>query len=364
MLGTFEADDFALNPTVSTLPTVTESRVAFRKNRLQLTEVGMPFSYPAKLSYALDGDVIGVAQNSIPLSTGQFGEHPLLIATSSGWRAAQIGTGDVYVEAILPLNGIVAKSKELIVNANANVAFATDNALFVMRGSELTKISAPLDGGSDGEVAGIAATAAHKQLSGLDPGVLGADFKAYLAGAYLAYNVRENELIVHSNAYAYAYVFSFDGGAWSKHTAPYRRLISAYPRILYVDDSRNLMSLADETPAVKPVLMLTRGMRLDESAYKRVDRLFANGQLRVPGVTDDRNDGVPYRYFRAGLYLSYDGTKYVMVDKKDIKSYALNASWLSSGCSAKFFKLLLCGQALPESCLTTVDVEVSEGLGS
>jgi hypothetical protein len=347
----------------SSIPAPTDSLLV-ENNRMQLTEAGMPFSYPARLSYQLDGSVVGVAQNSIPISTGQFGAHPLLIATTMGWRAAQLGAGEVYIEAIQPLNGLSPTSRRHIVNANTSVVFATADGLYLMRGAEVVKISEALEErNAPEEVFELDKTIGHAQLGALPVGALSsASFLAYLSGAGMAYSVADDELIVSNPAYGYSYLYSLSGSQWYKVSESYKNIAVSYPKLyaLRPDNPLDFVELTREQPAVQRTLMLTRAMRIDGSAFKTIDRLFANGQLHVDPEKVNGKD----KYFRAGLYISYDGSKFRMVDRKDLRGKALNAAWLSSGYSGKLFKLLLCGQLLPESSITTVDVESSEGFGS
>jgi hypothetical protein len=544
MYFSFDLAD-APGSTIASVPSVSK-KLSENNNKLRITEAFQPFSYPPQLSYTLDGDIIGVAMNSIPLSTGQFGAFPLLIATTTGWKAAQIGTGDVYIESISPLNDLVPISNRHIVNADSNIIFAAVDGVYLLRGAEAVKISEPLeDRNAPEQVFELGNTISHGQLSYLPAGVISnVPFLTYLTGASMAYNNTENELIITNPSYAYSYIYSVEGNLWHKVSETYSLMAVSYPRLyslrqtylnlawsgvwksansygegstvfhggkLYFaatnvaknvapnsdssvwgtygtpgarlvgdvdlatiestiyktsvvstygkyyiwtdseigqipsdysevqDDARwkdigdvyyegnmyagqwsasvtyipisvvlyneklymnvnssnasggspppqsiytpdtpdgrwieyelpgelsvrlnTLFDISREDPAVQRVLMLTRGMRLGGSAYSKVDRLFANGEIHV----DPAKYGVHDKYFRAGLYLSYDGSKYRMVDKKDLRGNALNAAWLSSGYSGKFFKLLLCGQLLPESSITTVDVEASKGLGS
>ncbi|MDR0419292.1 MAG: hypothetical protein LBH34_03670 [Prevotellaceae bacterium] len=75
-----------------------------------------------------------MAFNTLPISQGQYGEYPMFVATSVGWRAMKEGTGDVYITSIAPLNGLVVNNPRSIINCDRDILFTTDRGIWIMRG--------------------------------------------------------------------------------------------------------------------------------------------------------------------------------------------------------------------------------------
>lgn len=376
----------------ATTPSRTNAIIA-HKNKLRATDAEAPFTFPAELTYTFDGDVLGVAQNSIPLSTGQFGSFPLLIATTAGWRAAELATDGGFIGSVKPLNGLAPLSGRHVVNAGTNVAFVAADGVYLMRGAEALRISDALMMKGKFEVGyQVSALARSADLSGFADGVWygstssAENAAAFAAGATMGYNPKEEELWLLNPEYPFQYVYGLESGMWGKRTVLLdsgngrNKLVGfapCYPK-LYVAISKiiqrmvtnitlksvqvQLLELSDETVDNidgQSVGLMTRGMRFDASAFKKVERLAVNCEV----VSAYSLSGAQPHVF-AGLYMSNDGKTYKAVDYKVFKFRALNVRWLSSGCGGKFFKLVVLGRVLPESNITTVDVETSEGLGN
>lgn len=114
-------------------------------NRVQASELQNPLFFPAKYSYQVGtGKILGIAANTEPLSTGQFGEYPLSVFTSKGiWTMLQ-GSGDVLFSNILPVNGEVVKNKDQIVPLSVGVTYTTEKGLYLISGrnvKDLTEVS-------------------------------------------------------------------------------------------------------------------------------------------------------------------------------------------------------------------------------
>lgn len=331
-----------------------ENTVIQDGNRIQLTEVSAPFDFPAKLSYRMDGEVIGIAFNTLPISQGQFGEHPMLAATTTGWKALTIGTGEVYITSIVPLNGLVVNNPKSIINCDRDIVFTTDRGLFIMRGSETILISKPMEEGTSKADMDMGQMITHPML-----GNFSADprstilFLQYIKDANYAYDIKENELIVSNPNYGYSYFFDFDTQFWYKKSETYLRFANSYPKV-YSVRGNDLIEISEEVGGSQSILIVTRALRMGTEKFKRVEKMVCNGHI----YTDAE------KYCRCALYLSYDGTKFQMVDAKDMQSRALNASWLASHYGAKYFTLVFCGIATPEAYFTTVDVESEETIGN
>ncbi|MDR0419291.1 MAG: hypothetical protein LBH34_03665 [Prevotellaceae bacterium] len=178
-------------------------------------------------------------------------------------------------------------------------------------------------------------------------------FLEYIKEANFAHDVKENELIVSNPGYGYSYLFDFDTRFWYKKSEAYRRLVTSYPKV-YSVRGNDLLDISEEVSGSQSILIVTRALRLGTEKFKRMERMVCSGHI----YTDAG------KYCKCALYLSYDGTKFAIVDAKDMQNRALNASWLTSHYGAKYFTLVFCGNATPDAYFTTVDTESGETLGN
>jgi len=241
------------------------------KNRIQISEVNNPFYFAAENSYQVGtGTIIACATNTEPLSTGQFGEYPLIVFTSKGiWTLFQ-GQGDVLFSSVKPLNGEVAISPEHIISTGTGVTYSTERGLYLIEGRNVVHLSQLLHGLPNldiQEVDNYILRLNHLSLVQIDASLSIIDAKSYILGAKVGFDKKNNELLVTNNTYDYSYVFSFESKLWHKINESFRVLINSYPELLVLRENSSddgVFSVSQGSYATPVATMLTtRPCKLD-----------------------------------------------------------------------------------------------------
>jgi len=189
-------------------------------NRIQISEVNNPFYYPAENSYQVGtGTILACETNTEPLSTGQYGEYPLIVFTTKGiWTLFQ-GQGDVLFSSVKPLNGEVAISKDQIISTGTGVTYSTERGLYLIEGRTVTDLTQLLRGLPNLDIQAVnnyILRLNHINLVQLVDSLSLIDAKGYTLGAKTGFDKKNNELYVTNNNYNYSYVFSFESKLWHK----------------------------------------------------------------------------------------------------------------------------------------------------
>jgi len=246
-------------------------------NRMQISEVNNPFFFPSENSYQIGtGKIIAAATNTEPLSTGQYGEYPLIVFTTKGiWTLFQ-GQGDVLFSAVKPLNGEVAKDKDQIISTGTGITYSTDRGLYLIEGRKITDLTKLLKGVPNIDIQAVSnyiLRLDHLSLVQIVQSLSTVDAKVYISGSKMSFDKKNNELLVSNNSYEYSYVFNFESGFWHKISESYRILINKYPETLVQRENSNndgIFSISQEaqedyrTPV--QVVVSTRPCKLDSEA--------------------------------------------------------------------------------------------------
>lgn len=115
-------------------------------DRIQASELNNPFFWPAQNSYRLAGKIVGIASNTIALSTGQFGQYPLIVFTTVGIWALNMGLGEPLVTNIVPLSRDICSDPDTITPVDGGIVFLTDAGLMMLAGSKIIDIGNAADG--------------------------------------------------------------------------------------------------------------------------------------------------------------------------------------------------------------------------
>ena len=51
---------------------------------MRVSRVDNPLFFPAVSTYSFDADIVAVCSNTVAVSQGQFGQHPLYVFTTEG----------------------------------------------------------------------------------------------------------------------------------------------------------------------------------------------------------------------------------------------------------------------------------------
>lgn len=256
----------------------TEKNTVIDNNRIQATEVNNPFYFPAKNSYRVgNGEIKAIASNTRPLSSLQYGQHPLVVFTDGGIFALEIGIGEVLVQRIFPISDEVIINNQAV-TYNGSIIFATSKGVMALSGDRIDRISKEVDGDSSNILSGTHYAWIISDLFGSTPMVSDIDFLTYLQSSILGVDYTNEELIVANEFKNYSYVYNFESGMWSKRSESFKKFVNDWP-ITYATMIRNsrtvIVKLGEEDDTLNlPVLLISRMCGFGLNNEKKIERMI------------------------------------------------------------------------------------------
>ncbi len=291
--------------------------IEHRGNVLKVSATDNPFLFPLEQTYTpTQRNIVAVCSNTIALSQGQFGQHPLYLFCSDGiWAMATETTGTLAYSSCYPLSREVCISADSVRGIDSGVVFLSEKGLMLIEGGRITSLSALLDtvkSGVDnkGTLTRIAA------IVSLEDGVCDDTFKDYCKGASVGYQYEHRELIVSNPEYPYSYIFSLANGACYKYMYTFDHISNCYPQLV------TLMNDGNGTKIVMPggdegsnsVLLMTRPLLWGTKLHKRIMQMMLHATAS-PAVTECSFNGLA-----CYLMCSNDGENFKIVAGSERRS--------------------------------------------
>ena len=263
-----------------TLNNVKENRIYTRKNVLRVSDVDNPLFFPAKNTYSFDADIVALCSNTVAVSQGQFGQHPLYVFTKKGvWFMTLDTSGAGSYLSQVPASREICHNKGVTVTTRG-VVFLTAKGVMLINGNEAANISQAIAGlhtaeltAADDVTTRICDIAARGLIATKAP------FADYLNEAFTAYDYNSDLLYVCNGNYDYAYVYNMKSGTWSTADGRYCCTID-YPETLllgsrYIEGDttkyrRHTFDNHNKQKNDMPVAMVMHGCTFGTSGLKRV----------------------------------------------------------------------------------------------
>ena len=286
----YDVTDLTAN---SIIPITDGINVITDNNRVQVSEVNNPFVFPAKNSQQVSVGIIKAFGTSTEeTSQGQFGMFPIYCFTSVGIWGLEIGTGDVYITRVVPINGEVIRDNAAKLDLSFGIAYISAEGLRIIAGKEVIEISEPVEGLQDETLSdnpNLRFFLNHASIVEMLPYIDKVTFLAYLQNAVLGYNKGSdnNELIVMNPGYDYSYVYDIKNKYWFKISGKHSSFIPDYPLLYAVneDSSGSVVNFSNEIAGTTQCLIITRAHSFDAAdVFKKLQRSFLRGFM---DVTDD-----------------------------------------------------------------------------
>jgi hypothetical protein len=281
-----------------TVMPINEDSTYWDSDRIQACEFNNPFYYPAGNSYRVDGFVLGLASNAIPLGASQFGQYPLFAFTTKGIWALSIGTGEVLIETVKPMSDVICTNKNSILGIEGGVIFMANEGLIILSGSNAAGISDMIIGEPVSPLTGLLDydrcinnpnTYQPKAFIDTIP------FRTYADGAIIAYSTLvvptgtpQKEIIISNPLYNYSYVFNMNSKSWYKITQSWDSFIHDYPKTFgtkFVTDTFHLDDLTSEVQNPDQEILIhieTRPIKFgEEISFKKIRRTILYGWINM-----------------------------------------------------------------------------------
>ena len=279
--------DPCVNAPLST-PSELNNNVTF-PNVLKCSDTSNPFTFPVANTYTIgNGKIVGMEANTIALSQGQFGDHPVYVFCSDGIWAMYLGGAAINYSSVKPLSREVCNNSNSIKAIDTGVIFTTDKGVMILSGAKCEELSVPVRGdyfdftNSDSYDYMDTFTNAnfHPRLVRLTNEMSSDTFLDYVTGSIVGYNYIEKEVIFYNTSKSYAYVFSH--GIWFKISLKATQFVDSYPKQFYFDYSTlNMFDINSTSGVSKPCMLLTRPLKLGDQVFKEVLTSILRGNINI-----------------------------------------------------------------------------------
>lgn len=127
--------------------TPTQNNIVYHPNRLLQSEVENPFVFTGRGVHAIgNGRILKLATNAEPLSTGQYGQHPLIAFCSDGMYALEVNADGMF-GAASPLSHHILTNIDSITYVEGGLLFITKGGLQMLgQDKKITLLSSNLEG--------------------------------------------------------------------------------------------------------------------------------------------------------------------------------------------------------------------------
>ena len=342
-------------------PLIEENNISdVRSNVMRVSSVDNPFSFPVAQTYKpSNGTIYALCSNTVALSQGQFGQHPLYLFCSDGiWVMSVDTSGTVAYTAAYPLSREVCNNPSSVRGIDSGVVFISDKGLMLVQGSNVRNLSAAMLS-EHNSMKDIASGAIFKKISAiasLDNMFVNDNFLIYLSGALLGYNYLRNEIVVTNKGYSYSYIFSLESGEWYKISITFDFIGKSYPYFLGLTLENGVSSLYrfyDKREADTPVLLFSRPLLWGGKFFKRVLQSMLHAVIK-PAKGNNLFNGLA-----CYLLCSNDGVNYKLVTGSEIREEHndIHFPYMPTA-SHRYFVIALVGNLSTTSKITAVEMFV------
>ena len=314
------------------------------KNRMLMSEMDNPFTFPLGQRVRFSAEIIAALPVTTALSTGQFGQFPLYVFTQDGIYSVSINDeGEVL--ATHPVSRDVAYPGS-IAQLDQAIVFISRQGVMLLSGSDTSLLSPYMDGQRyelEDVLPNGSAIRAALSTSGwgslIDIALDTTDFRDFIDGCRPLYDYANRRILFFNEEEDYAYEYALDSQTWHRLSVPdtFVRALNGYPQSYAVmgDDIYEWsvqQEYNEETPQARKGIILTRAMDLGDPDIRKVVH-----DLRIRG-TFNRGD---IKYLMFG---SSDGIHWHRLLTKGGGSYNL-------------FRFLILANMTPGERISWIDVE-------
>ena len=205
------------------------------ENKLMVSEINNPFTFPLEHRYTFQSKVIGIAIATTALSQGQFGQFPLYVFTEDGIWAMETAADGSFVTS-KPLSRDVCVNTKSITSIDNAVVFVSAQGVMLLQGSQVTNISPYMNGKHY-----VVENTAQSIIEGQDffcdllPAISDkTHFLAFVKEASVAYDYAGKRLVFIKDDEEYQYVYKLDTQTWHKvaYGINMQAVINSYPECL------------------------------------------------------------------------------------------------------------------------------------
>lgn len=204
-------------------PTESSNLYYSMSNTIAMSSVANPFHFPATNFKDIGRTkVVGIAANTLDVSSGQWGQYPLYVFCSDGIIAVVIdgegkfgGIQAVSADVLREPRGL---SQPTLVQTGQALMFLTQRGVMAIGGTQIKCLSEAMNGRHFNPMSELADVDYHV---GAFANLIGrtsddTDFRDFAASGFLAFDYAHNRVLMLRSDRDYQYVYSLNTGLWSK----------------------------------------------------------------------------------------------------------------------------------------------------
>ena len=338
-----------------------------RHNVLKVSSVDNPFSFPLQCTYTpSQGEIVAIASNTVALSQGQFGQHPLYVFCSDGiWVMSVDSSGATAYLASYPLSREVCVNPHTICGIDGGVVFAAKQGVMLLSGGKMKCISTSMDG-NPGVFRRITADGVIKKIHTMMqlPDVVGEDdFPAFMREAKAAYLPACDEIMFASAVYGFCYLYSLRSAAWTQVALGVKGFVRGYSFFRMFAQKENgtlVVQLGDAYSGDNRVLVVTRPQLWGTKLPKRIIQLMLHASAKpVAGV----NAQLPV--LACYMLGSNDGVNFRLIAGRETVKELGDLRFPYYPTQAyRYYLFVVCGELAADSFVTGIDIDVKPAWNS
>ena len=329
---TIRNSDTTVIPSITTMDKYAEIETG---HLIKESEVNNPFVFKDGNSASCgSGKILAIANNALPVNTGQFGQYPLFAFCTDGVFAIQVGANGT-LQSCVPYSYDILVDKHSICNVERSIVFITKRGVVAIGDGRTLLLDADKRAryafDNDAQKTFITKTCADMGLTLPDL----TDLPSYLTtGARMAYDSAHARLIVFNPKYAYSYVYNYTEQAWCVITETFALAVNdadqcKLVRLVSDDAEKSYTShvydySTDDVVEKKSALLVSRPLKMSAP-----DTLKTVSSVIQRGVFDQG-------HIAQAIYGSNDNRRWISV--KSSNGERMEAF---SGSGYKFFRLVV-----------------------
>lgn len=220
-------DDF--HQTTEPTPSSDIERYYQMPNTIAMSSVANPFHFPATNFKDIGRTkVVGIAANTLDVSSGQWGQYPIYVFCSDGIIAVMIdgegkfgGIQAVSADVLRDPQGL---SQPTLVQTGQTLMFLTQRGVMAIAGTKIMCVSEAMEGRHFNPLKELSPTSPTPSVlynTGAFASLIrktndDTDFRDFAASGFLAYDYAHNRVLLLRSDKDYQYVYSMNTGMWSK----------------------------------------------------------------------------------------------------------------------------------------------------
>ena len=320
----------------------------------------MKLTTPAKQTYAPSNRaIVAMCSNTVALSQGQFGQHPLYLFCADGiWAMSVDASGGLVYTNHYPLAREVCINGDTVCGIDSGVVFASSKGLLMISGGNITSLSTAMNEveykgrelPQDSVLRSIASLVSLQNLFSDD------SFVDYLRGAKVGFVYARRELVVSNSNYPYSYLLSLESGLWSKITHRFDAFVNSYPDFMAVawsGDNSMLLGWDDKSVGCTGFFLVTRPMMWGSKLHKRIMQLMLHATVLVG------DGGEAFKGVACYLLGSNDGENFKLISGSERRRDFCDLSFpYVPTQSYRYFSVAVVGNVSSRSSIAAVELNV------